>query len=68
MHDAVRVSVVQSLQKLVNVEADVHVRESWVQNFEVLVVDVLEDERRGLGLRVTDLTGNSSFENIQNRR
>lgn len=39
------------LEKLKDVEADVKVREFRVEDFEIGVVDVLEDDGRRLGLR-----------------
>lgn len=54
VHDPVRVAVVQSLQQLVDVVPNVEVGEGRVQHFEVDVVHVLEDEARGLALRVAN--------------
>ena len=53
VHDPIRVTVVQGLEKLVDVVPNVEVRQRGVQQLEVRVVDVLEDEARGLGLWVT---------------
>ena len=54
VHDAVRVAVVQGLEELENVIANVVVGEGGVEYLEVRVIDVLEDEGGGFGLRVAD--------------
>lgn len=50
VHDALAVAEVESLEQLEDVEADVEVGELGVEAPEVGVVDVFEDERRGLTL------------------
>ena len=50
MHDALRVAVEKSLEELGNIEADVVVRESGVEELEVGVVDILEDKAWGFAL------------------
>lgn len=54
VHDAHRVGVVKRFQKLVHVEADVVIRESWVQSAEVDVVDMFKDKSRRFQLRLAD--------------
>lgn len=54
VHDAFAVAVVEGLEQLKDVVADVDVVELGVQAAEVGVVDVLEDERGRLALRVAD--------------
>ena len=53
VHDALAVTVVEGLEELVDVVAHIDVVELWVEAPEVGVVDVLEDQRRGLTLQVT---------------
>mmetsp|Transcript_16309 Transcript_16309/g.25843 ORF Transcript_16309/g.25843 Transcript_16309/m.25843 type:complete len:217 (+) Transcript_16309:553-1203(+) len=50
VHDAARVTIVESLEKLVHIVLDIHQLESWVENLEVLGVHVLEYEGRNLRL------------------
>ena len=50
VHDALAVAVVECLEELVDVVADVEVGEFGVEAAEVGVVDVLKDQRRGLTL------------------
>ena len=50
VHDALAMAVVQGLEQLVDVESDVKVVELGVEAPEVGVVDMFEDERRGLTL------------------
>lgn len=52
VHDALAVAVVEGLEELVNVVADVDVDKLGVEGSEVGVVDKLEDERWGFALRV----------------
>jgi len=52
VHDAARVAEVERLEELEHVEAHVAIGELRVQELRVEVVDVLEDERRRLALRV----------------
>lgn len=52
VHDAVGVAEVQGYADLVDVVADVKVRERGVQHLEVAVVHILEDEAGRLGQRV----------------
>mmetsp|Transcript_63014 Transcript_63014/g.176255 ORF Transcript_63014/g.176255 Transcript_63014/m.176255 type:complete len:203 (-) Transcript_63014:2-610(-) len=47
VHDPLGVAIVQSLQELEDVVANVPIRKSRVQCFEVYVVDMLEDEAWG---------------------
>jgi hypothetical protein len=54
VHDALAVAVVKGLEKLKDVVADVDVDELGVQSAEVGVVDVFEDERGRLALRIPD--------------
>lgn len=54
VHDALAVAEVEGLEQLVDVVADVDVVELGVQGAEVCVVDVLEDERGRLALRIPD--------------
>jgi len=54
VHDAFAVAVVEGLEQLKDVVAHIDVVELGVQAAEVGVVDVLEDERRRLALRVAD--------------
>ena len=54
VHDALAVAVVEGLQELVDVVAHIDVVELGVKAAEVGVVDVLEDQRRGLTLQVTE--------------
>jgi hypothetical protein len=54
VHNALAVAEVQRLKQLQDVEPHVDVVELGVQAAEVGVVDVLEDERRRLALRVPD--------------
>mmetsp|Transcript_51395 Transcript_51395/g.111835 ORF Transcript_51395/g.111835 Transcript_51395/m.111835 type:complete len:285 (-) Transcript_51395:240-1094(-) len=54
VHDAVGMAVLERLEQLVDVVAHVVVCERGVERAEVGVVDVLEDERGRLGLRVPD--------------
>lgn len=50
MHDSLAVAKVESLEQLKDIVADIDVVELGVQASEIGVVDVLEDERRGLTL------------------
>ena len=50
VHDALAVTEVQRLEELVDVEADIIVREPGVQGAEVGVVDSLKDQAGGLAL------------------
>ena len=50
VHDALAVTEVQRLKELVDVEADIIVREPRVQSAEVSVVDSLKDQAGGLAL------------------
>lgn len=52
VHDTLAVTEVQRLEKLINVEADIIVREPRVQGTEIGVVDCLEDQARSLALVV----------------
>lgn len=54
VHDALAMAVVEGLEKLKDVVADVDVDELGVQGAEVGVVDVFEDERGRLALRIPD--------------
>ncbi len=54
VHDALAVAVVEGLEQLEDVEADIDVVELGVEGAEVGVVDVFEDERGRLALRVAD--------------
>lgn len=54
MHHAVGMAVIQRLQQLVNVVSNVQVGQRGVQHLEIDVVDVLEDQRGGLALRIPD--------------
>jgi hypothetical protein len=54
VHDALAVAVVKGLEKLKDVVADVDIDELGVQGAEVGVVDVFEDERGCLALRIPD--------------
>jgi hypothetical protein len=56
VHDAFAVAEVQRLEKLENVETDVEVVEFGIEASEIDVVDVLEDERRGLTLHEYDMS------------
>jgi hypothetical protein len=52
MHDALAVAVVESLEQLEDVVADIDVVELGIEGAEVGVIDVFEDERGSLALRV----------------
>ena len=52
VHDTVGMAIVQSLEQLEDIETNIEVRESRVKDLEVCVVDMLEDERGSLGLRI----------------
>jgi hypothetical protein len=56
VHDAFAVAEIQRLEKLEYVETDVEVVEFGVEASEIDVVDVLEDERRGLALHEHDMS------------
>lgn len=51
MHDPPRVAEIERLEQLVDVVPDVVVGQARVEDFEVGVVDVLEDQGGGLALR-----------------
>ena len=46
MHDSLRMTVVECLQQLVQIKANVKVRESLIQRLELCVVDILENQGR----------------------
>lgn len=52
VHDTVTVGVLEGLEDLEDVEADICGKESGEERLEVLVVDVLEDEGGDFGVRV----------------
>jgi hypothetical protein len=52
MHHTVGVAVVERLEKLKDVITNIIIREGGIQDLEVRVVNVFEDEGRGLGLRI----------------
>jgi hypothetical protein len=52
VHDALAVTEVERLEEFVDVESDVQVVELGIECPEVGVVDILEDERRGLALGI----------------
>jgi hypothetical protein len=54
MHHPVGMTIVQSLEELKDVVTNVIIAQGGIENFEVCIVDVFEDERRSLGLRVSD--------------
>ncbi len=54
VHDTHAVGIVQPAQQLVHVETDVVVGELWVEDLEVLRVDVLGNEGACLGDRILD--------------
>ena len=53
VHDAHGVTILESLQQLVNVVPDVVIRQRGIQRLEVKVVDVLEDQAWSFGDRVS---------------
>lgn len=52
MHDSLAVAEVESLEQLKDVVTNIDVVELGVQASEIGVVDMLEDERRGLTLEL----------------
>lgn len=52
VHDALAVTEVERFEEFVDVEPHVQVVELGIERPEVGVVDIFEDERRGLALRV----------------
>jgi len=52
VHDSLAMAVVEGLEQLKDVVADIEVVELWVETPEVCVVDVLEDERGRLTLGI----------------
>lgn len=49
VHDSLGVAVIKRLQQLKNVVSNVHIRQCWVQHFEVHVIDMFKNQARGLG-------------------
>ena len=54
MHDPVGMTIIESLEELKDVEANVEIGKRRVEDFEVGVVDMLKDERWRFGLWIAD--------------
>lgn len=52
VHDSIGMAEVQSFQQLEDVVADIIIGQSWVQRFEICVVDVFENQGWSLRLSI----------------
>lgn len=53
MHDAIGMTEIQSLEQLEYVISNIVIRQRWIQNLEIGVVDVFKDQGRSFGLRIS---------------